>query len=290
MRSQMTLESISSDQQPNNQQEVGAISSRIQPLPLILQERRMDQSGAPVSGWLHGKKPTQGQMAIVTHQAALRQLEEHGKSNLEVELGGVLLGRVVDRVKEPTIEVSAAMPVETADHSLVHFTFTADTWAQLHRDRSEKYPDLDVVGWYHTHPGLGVFFSADDVVVQTAAFVMPWHVALVFDPINKEGCFFGWITSEAKKEGRELAAISGFWELTDDNNGTVAGWNYRKAATWPERPAIANPRLINEQTYSGKDDWPLLPPISPWWGLLLGALSLLISLLLLLDRLFASPG
>ena len=286
----MTSESISSDQQPNSPQEIGAINNRLQPLPLTLPGQSMGQSSGPVTGWLHGKKPVQGQLSIITHQAALRKLEEHGRSNLEVELGGVLLGRVVDRLKQPTIEVSAALPVETSDHSLVHFTFTADTWAQLHRERGEKYPDLDVVGWYHTHPGLGVFFSADDVVVQTAAFVMPWHVALVFDPINKEGCFFGWISSETKKEGRELVALSGFWELVDDSNGTIAGWKYRKAATWPELPAIENPRMRSEQTYTGKDDWPLLPPINPWWGVLLGGLSLLISLLLLLDRLFAAPG
>ena len=33
---------------------------------------------------------------------------------------------------------------------------------------------------------------------------------------------------------------------------------------------------------------PALPPISPWWGVALGALSLLISLGLLIERLFLS--
>ena len=89
-------------------------------------------------------------------------------------------------------EVKAALPAVSSDHGPVHFTFSADSWARLHRDRTAHYAQLDIIGWFHTHPGLGVFYSSDDVVVHTAAFTLPWHVGLVVDPLGNHASYFGW--------------------------------------------------------------------------------------------------
>jgi proteasome lid subunit RPN8/RPN11 len=56
----------------------------------------------------------------------------------------------------------------------------------------KKYNDSKhfIIGWYHSHPGYGLFLSDTDVKSQITFFPHPYHVALVIDPIRKEYGFF----------------------------------------------------------------------------------------------------
>lgn len=281
----MTSESTFSDP-PNKKPDQIADINLSQPDSLS----RTDQGEKPAAsfnGYLHGKEPGNG-LKVYMQQRALRQIYDHGQSDLSVELGGLLLGSVKKGMDELSIKVLATIPVTSLDHGPIHFTFTADAWAQVNRERLAKYPDLDVVGWYHTHPGLGVFFSADDVVVQKAAFVMPWHVALVVDPIRKQGCFFGWKSNRDNAPDDAVASLTGFWEIPDKEQAEIRTWDYVQAAVWSQNHQNILTRAAPSQVYSPEGEWNILPQINPWWGVLLGGLSLLISLLLLLDRLLAT--
>ncbi|MCI0397940.1 MAG: Mov34/MPN/PAD-1 family protein [Chloroflexi bacterium] len=249
---------------------------------------------------LHGREPAPGQVQVTVGQAALRQIEAHGASNLRSEVGGVLLGHASQDNGRIVVEVLAALPVVTDDHGPVHFTFTADAWAQLHQDRTARYPTLQIVGWFHTHPDLGVFYSSDDVVVHSVAFVLPWHVGLVLDPVRNEGSFFGWQPGPAGAPGDtpgddtpdsdtsggepeyELAPLNGYYELLDEQAGSVANWRVVRTTVWRQG---APDGFLASQVYLPSTGWPALPPISPWVGAILGGLSLLISLILLLERL-----
>jgi proteasome lid subunit RPN8/RPN11 len=65
---------------------------------------------------------------------------------------------------------------------------------------------LMVVGWYHSHPNLGVFFSGIDRATQSAFFNHPYALGLVVDPIRKERkCFFGGASEEL--ENRAIAVV-----------------------------------------------------------------------------------
>lgn len=240
---------------------------------------------------LHGREPAAGQVSLSFSQTALRQVEGHSASDLTRELGGVLLGQARTVKGRSEVVVQASLPVSTTDHGPVHFTFTADTWAQLHRDRAEQFPGLDIVGWYHTHPNLGVFFSADDVIVHKAAFVMPWHVGLVIDPVRSEGFIVGWQIPGSAHEDRAgemtLAGIPGFYEILDDLPASAVNWRLVRSSVWHEAGYAEEFASQKTSIYTPDSDWQLLPPISPWWGVLLGGLSLLISILLLLERLLA---
>ena len=49
------------------------------------------------------------------------------------------------------------------------------------------------MGWYHSHPGFGVFLSDHDTFIHKNFFSSPGQVAWVFDPhSDEEGCF-GWV-------------------------------------------------------------------------------------------------
>ncbi len=255
-----------------------------------------DEVAAPVgetdeglySATLHGKQPGINQVQIAMSQSALRQIEGHSVSDLSRELGGVLIGQKIEEEQTILVKVLAALPVMSDDHGPVHFTFTADSWAQLHKDKASRYPELDIVGWYHTHPNLGVFYSADDVIVHSAAFVLPWHVGLVLDPVLGEGFFVGWQNGSNGESNPELGAIDGYYELLDEQKNSVASWRFVRSTVWKQGSYTNRHDDLSNQVYAPASDWLNLPAISPWWGVFLGGLSILISLLLLLDRLLAS--
>lgn len=230
---------------------------------------------------LHGSLPLDEQPRVVYTQNALAQIMAHCDTTHAAEVGGALLGTAYQHNDLLFIEVEAAIPAVSADNGPSHFTFTADVWAQLHRDR-EAYPDLEIVGWFHTHPDLGVFFSADDVIVHTAAFREPWHVALVVDPVRDEACTFAWVDGH-------IVPVLGFYEFLHDNPASPDV--PRSRITW----RIVTDNLMGGQfpdeyvQYAVQPHELSLPPISPWIGAILGGLALAVSvvtLILVIMRLY----
>jgi proteasome lid subunit RPN8/RPN11 len=284
----MTSASTSSEQPARSD---ASLEAKPESNPIEAQPETGLVSKAPSSRFgrsiLHGSVQRQMPVSITVTQSALNQLENHCYSIFDSEIGGVLLGKVDRQASRNDILVQAALPVRSDDRGPVHFTFSADSWAILHQERAQKFPQMDIVGWYHTHPGLGVFYSSDDVVVHSAAFVLPWHVGLVIDPVHQEGSWFGWRTVAVDHKESELAPIEGYYELLDEQDESNASWKLVEASIWQTSYGLPNPSSVSDQVYVPANDWPALPPINPWWGVLLGGTSLLLTLLLLLDRLIA---
>jgi len=224
---------------------------------------------------LHGRLEEGDNVAVILSQIAVRHIAAHCYSNLECEVGGALLGRAYQSNGRVYLDIRAAIPAVTADQGPVHFTFTADAWSQLHHDRAESYPDLDIVGWFHTHPDLGVFYSSDDVVVHSAAFTQPWHVGMVVDPVRKETSFFGW------QDGK-LVAKAGFYELLDLQPYSLLEWQAVRTAVWDhpyDDPEPGDP--ATSMVYLHPSKRPMLPILKPYLGFVVGALGLLVSVFLL---------
>lgn len=223
------------------------------------------------SCWLHGPKPATQDINIIAGQQALRQIAQHGESDLSSELGGVLLGTAYRYEQQVYVDIKAALPAVSGDHGPVHFTFSADSWTQLHRDRTARYPGLEVVGWFHTHPDLGVFYSGDDVVVHSAAFTLPWQVGLVVDPVRKEGSFFGWV-------GGELSTISGFYERHEDGEESAVSWAIVPSSVWSNE---SRPELEGNSVFAPSNGWPGIPSFVAPLSALVAAAGLLLGFFLL---------
>jgi proteasome lid subunit RPN8/RPN11 len=224
---------------------------------------------------LHGEFPGQGQVRVIINQSAIAEVDFHAHSDLGREVGGVLLGRVVRYQAQTFVEVLAAMPAPSDDHGPVHFTFSADTWAYINKQRDKQYRHLDIIGWFHTHPDLGVFYSSDDVVVHSAAFTLPWQIGLVVDPVRQEASFFGW---ENSQRGLEILPMAGFYEWLDNVPESQSHWQVAHYQHW------AQPTSYNMATYSDGLP-PAFPLPNPWFPVVVSIISLLISLGLLLERL-----
>jgi hypothetical protein len=65
----------------------------------------------------------------------------------------------------------------------------------------KHYPDLRIVGWYHTHPGHGIFLSDMDIFLHESFFGLPWQMALVYDPQSGQESIFD--ASEGKSHKLE---------------------------------------------------------------------------------------
>jgi proteasome lid subunit RPN8/RPN11 len=143
-------------------------------------------------------------------------IERHALRDTEVELGGILLGyeAVDDATGEPFVWITEAIEAKHYENSQASFTYTHDSWAEITREREQKHPELDIVGWYHTHPDFGVFLSGHDLFIHHHFFAQPLQVAYVVDPIRQTRGFFRW-------RAGQMEPVGGFF-VTSERRGRVA--------------------------------------------------------------------
>ena len=123
----------------------------------------------------------------------MRDMEAHSVTNTRVELGGVMLGRQrIDAQGNPFVVIQESLRAEHYHATKGSFTFTHDTWSEITRRRAEFHPELEMVGWYHTHPGWNVFLSGMDNFICDNFFNRPLDVALVIDPCQDDRGWFQW--------------------------------------------------------------------------------------------------
>jgi proteasome lid subunit RPN8/RPN11 len=137
---------------------------------------------------------------VVIREAVLEAILEFSEQDLTRERGGFLLGAAYG--EEPRyVVIRHFHPALEAQGSLASLTFTHESWAALRRQIETNFVGEEVVGWQHTHPGMGVFLSSYDLFIQRNFFAQPWQTALVVDPRRQEFGFFHWRGEDVKDCG-----------------------------------------------------------------------------------------
>jgi proteasome lid subunit RPN8/RPN11 len=140
-------------------------------------------------------KSAGAQPTLVIDSEVVRQIRQHARSCGKTEVCGVLIGQDHDH----RIEVAACIEGQNAQEAGSHVTFTQDTWEHIYAVKDKEYPNERIVGWYHSHPGFGVFLSDHDTFIHSNFFSSPGQVAWVFDPqSDEEGCF-GWVEGQIER-------------------------------------------------------------------------------------------
>lgn len=116
-------------------------------------------------------------------------IHAHVMSSHATEVGGFIVGT---HGEAGPPECVAAIEARDAVGDLTRLTFTHDAWEHVHRVIEERYPHCSIVGWYHSHPGHGVFFSEHDAFIHRNFFPAPWHIAVVVDPVSGSEGLFQW--------------------------------------------------------------------------------------------------
>lgn len=126
---------------------------------------------------------------IVIDSEVTRCIRQHARGHMKTEVCGVLIGEKAG----DAVQIYASIEASQASQGGTHVTFTQEAWEEIYRVKDVRYPDERIVGWYHSHPGFGVFLSEHDLFIQQNFFNAPDQVAWVYDPhTDEEGCF-GWV-------------------------------------------------------------------------------------------------
>jgi proteasome lid subunit RPN8/RPN11 len=141
------------------------------------------------------KVKTKTQPAVIMESEVARKIRQHARTSMKAEVCGVLLGTA----EQDRTVIDACIAGTNAAQGGAHVTFTQDTWEHIYKIKDQQFPDSKIVGWYHSHPGFGVFLSEHDLFIQENFFSNPQQVAWVYDPhTDEEGCF-GWVGDKTEK-------------------------------------------------------------------------------------------
>jgi proteasome lid subunit RPN8/RPN11 len=129
-------------------------------------------------------------------RSAIEPARHHARGSTR-EIYGVCFGRVWQTPEDGwLICVDECWPAPHTQSTRASVAATHQSWAAAgsHLDTLRgQQPDHDwrIVGWYHSHPGFGIFLSGVDQAAHRTYFVQPWHVALVVDPHSGAEGWFG---------------------------------------------------------------------------------------------------
>jgi len=111
-------------------------------------------------------------------------------SILDHEVMGDLLGEVFRDEEGPYLEVIGHIPSQHIESSSVYARQTTSGNIHFLEEKARLFKKSKVIGWYHTHPGLGIFLSPTDKTTKSQIFPLWYQIAVVIDPVSKEEGFF----------------------------------------------------------------------------------------------------
>lgn len=174
--------------------------------------------------------PYKSEPRIYFEEEVFKEIQEHSTQTTDVELCGVLIGEVRFDVSGNYLYICGSIRGEYARNSGVNVSFTSETWDYIHKVKDEKYSDYSIIGWYHTHPGFGIFLSDMDKFIQDNFFNLPFQIALVVDPKASQNGIFTW-------QDNKIVPLKNCWigkEQLSLTIGTVGGEETYKGDIEPD--------------------------------------------------------
>lgn len=137
---------------------------------------------------------------IFIDERIINLIQYHATSNKAVEVAGVLLGNYVqDKENTFSVFITDVIAAEQVVSSQTSVEVTAEAWASIWKQIDKRFPDQRIIiGWYHSHPNMGVYLSNSDILTHTKHFPQKWLVAFVIDQIRNEWGLFAWSNSDEK--------------------------------------------------------------------------------------------
>ncbi|MBN2387193.1 MAG: Mov34/MPN/PAD-1 family protein [Anaerolineales bacterium] len=182
---------------------------------------------APVDSALRWDSPyengeIQPSATVFLTQPAYARIYVHAASDLDNEVGGILVGQwCLDTGTESHfLVIENVLPARYTRQSGVHLTFTQDSLVHFHSIIERRFKGKQIVGWYHTHPRMGIFLSHYDTWLHHNFFPEAWQVALVVEPHTSIGGFF------IRQNGGLLdpARYFGFYEMNGRLGHSTVRW------------------------------------------------------------------
>ncbi len=170
----------------------------------------------------HEFKGARPLVKVFLSQSAFCRISLHSNSEMDDEVGGALVGLwCQDRdTDEQFVVVQHMLPARHTRQGSVYLTFTQDTIVEFHNEIEKNHNGKRIVGWYHTHPRMGIFLSHYDTWLHNNFFPEPWQVALVVEPHKSLAGFFIRRDDDALDPTRYF----GFYELNGNMGRSMVEW------------------------------------------------------------------
>ena len=154
-------------------------------------------AGADMPAWVQntlGPGAEAGRSPVLLISRACREAIAAHLASAPVELGGLLLGTAWSQTPDDPaappvlLYVEAAVPALAAESTGMSLRMDTELWERA-REAAEGRGGI-IIGWYHSHPDLGAFFSRTDRRTQAAVFRHPYSLGLVADPVRGQERWF----------------------------------------------------------------------------------------------------
>ncbi len=151
---------------------------------------------------------TSAAVDILINEDAFRDAQAHALSSPDREVAGMLIGPRPEKQPDGRYVVHVS-DIIIAKHTRMHgasVTYTPESWRYVTDKLIERYPNEEavIVGWYHTHPGFGIFLSGMDLFIHQNFFTQKWHIALVLDPLARKSGFFCWNRNQSEVQAYDF--------------------------------------------------------------------------------------
>jgi proteasome lid subunit RPN8/RPN11 len=135
----------------------------------------------------------QGDKVLVLLDQSAEQQAQNYVLSRPVESGGLLLGRTFINSGEfkttfkYIVAISGSVCADDAHGTATALRMESNLWTKA---GIVKQPNEFVVGWFHSHPNLGAFFSGTDRRTQASFFNRSHNIGWVIDPVRREEAWF----------------------------------------------------------------------------------------------------
>jgi JAB N-terminal domain len=135
----------------------------------------------------------QANVRILLREETYQELCQTRPLSLSVEEGGFLVGNVYQDAQVEggiLLELTTALIAQHTGASLMHFTFTGNSFAEVKQVLRKTQTEERVLGWFHTHlfPAAENFgLSSIDVDLHFRTFSIPWQIAGLINLNNPTG-------------------------------------------------------------------------------------------------------
>ncbi|KAG6488507.1 hypothetical protein ZIOFF_049750 [Zingiber officinale] len=143
--------------------------------------RRLERIFPGIGQLIDSEKPDTSEQVVISSLALIKMLK-HARSEIPMEVMGLMLGEFVDEYTIRVVDVFA-MPQSGTGVSVeaVDPVFQVAMLDMLKRTGRHEM----VVGWYHSHPGFGCYLSGVDIQTQQSFEALnPRAIAVVVDPVQ----------------------------------------------------------------------------------------------------------
>lgn len=189
-------------------------------------------------------EPGHTEFQAIIRQSVVEMIRAHGEANPGIEVCGVMVGTVFENPQAAFVYVDAMIRGESSSGRSTQVTFTAETWQHIDRVMEERHKGKRILGWYHTHPGFGIFLSEMDLFIQRHFFNAPWQMAFVYDPKSHEAGMFAWRQGQVRRVDFVIDDEASSRSMAESLPGPLGGI----------QPTVSPAPLVTSTPHSGGDD------------------------------------